>query len=163
MTERIEISPELQEWARRAGYTLTPECDDGRALFWNAGGEVLFYLGSREDGWFVITRSDRRGPEYFQFAAPSMSTIVKYLFGEFSDTIRSKHGLPILRAPQSRDQVAAGYRIQPRVFDGVERLALIGPDGSLLAVGSSDELTGTADLVDVSLYLGASIDDIKAS
>lgn len=46
----IVIPPQLAEWAALAGYSLTPETDDGRAMFWSAGGEVRYFIGAGDNG-----------------------------------------------------------------------------------------------------------------
>lgn len=165
MTGGIEVSRQLQEWAALAGYALTPAAvaQDGRALFWSAGGEVRLYLGSRDDGWFVVTRSDRMGDEYFKFAAPSMSVIEKYFYGNFGQAIRSSRDLPIIPMPKSEDEVSQGFSIETRQFDDVERFALVAPDGSVVGISSGGKLLASALLVELSLYLTATIEDIMAS
>jgi hypothetical protein len=126
MTDGIEISSSLQEWANLAGYTLTPAstAHDGRALFWSAGGEVRLFIESRGDGWFIVTRSDRLGEEHFEFAAKSSTTLDKYLFGSFGQSIRSNRGLPVIPMPRSLDEVSAGFSVDTRQFDGIERLGV---------------------------------------
>jgi hypothetical protein len=165
MTDGIEVSSSLEEWAALAGYSLTPAstAHDERALFWSAGGEVRLFIKSRNDGWFILTRSDRLGEEHFEFAGTSNSTISKYLFGNFGQSIRSNRGLPPIPMPKSRDEVSAGFSIETRLFDGVERLALIAPDGAVVGVSSGGKLIATASLVELSLYLTATIEDIMAS
>jgi immunity protein 61 of polymorphic toxin system len=165
MTEDTEVSSSLQEWAALAGYTLTPASTshDGRALFWSAGGEVRLFLESRDDSWFIVTRSERLGEEHFEFAATSSSTIDKYLFGNFGQSIRSNRGLPVIPAPKSLSEISAGFSIETRQFDGKERLALIAPDGSIAGVSSGGKLIATASLIELSLYLNATIEDIMAS
>lgn len=165
MTDLIEISPRLEEWAALAGYTLTPgsRTRDGRAMFWSPGGEVRYFIGANHDGWFIVTDSDRLGPEYLDLAAPSMATIERYFFGKFGRFIRSRKDLPRVQTPIAREEVSAGFTIGARMFEGVERLALIAPSGSEVAVSSGDELSGTADLVKLSLYLTATMEDIVTS
>lgn len=162
MTVRIEVPARLEDWAARAGYTLTLQ-SDGRAEFWSRGGEVRYLIGARDDGWFVITSSDRLGPEYLTLAAPSKQTIERYFFGMFGGYIRSEQGLPRVRVPRTREEISAGLALDTRMFDGTERLALIGDSGDVVAVSSGDEISGTSDLAELSLYLTASIDDIAAS
>src|ERR1700746_285541 len=64
----IEIPPQLEEWA--------------------ALGEVRHFNGTNDSGWFTVTDSDRLGPEYLVFLAPSMATIEIYFFGKFGGYIR---------------------------------------------------------------------------
>jgi hypothetical protein len=165
MTGQVEIPPQLEEWGKLAGYTLTPafRAYDGRALFWSAGGEVRLYIGANDDGWFVITRSERLGPERFRLAAPSMGTIQRYFFGKFGRGIRSNRGLPLVPMPRSKEEVSVRFAIGNRLFGGVERLALISSDGSVVAISGGGKLVATAELVDLSVCLTATIEDIVAS
>jgi Immunity protein 61 len=165
MTDPIEISPRLEEWGRLAGYALTPgsRTDDGRAVFWASLGEVRLLIGRDATGWFVITDSDRMGPEHFILAAPTIDTIERYFFGRFCQSIRSRRELPRVRLPISEEEISPHFSLDSRYFDGVQRLALIASDGSTVAISSADRLTGTAELVKLSLYLTATIDEIVAS
>src|SRR6201995_2002919 len=63
----IEIPTQLEEWAALAGYRLTDETDDGRAMFWSAGGDVRNFIGTNDSGWFTVPAADRFGPEYRVF------------------------------------------------------------------------------------------------
>jgi hypothetical protein len=165
MTTPIEISHRLEEWAVLAGYTLTPgsSTSDGRAMLWSAGGEVRYFIGSNDDDWFVITVSDRLGPENFRLAAASMSTVEKYLFGMFGEYIRSKRRLPPVNVPIAKDEISAEFTIQKGVFESANRSALIDSDGSPLAFSSADPVYGTMELAGLSLYLTATVDDITSA
>src|ERR1700740_657518 len=59
----IEIPPQLEEWAALAGYRLTPETDDGRAMFWSAGGEVRHFIGTNDSGWVFFPAPERLRPQ----------------------------------------------------------------------------------------------------
>jgi hypothetical protein len=161
----VEISLQLEEWAALAGYSLTPGSDtkDGRALFWSAGGEVRHFIGIDDRGWFSVTDSDRLGPEYSVFAASSMATIEKYFFGKFGGYIRSRKKLPRVHVPFSLDEISAGFFIEARKYDGSERFVLVGSDGSEAAESCGDKFSGTAELVELSVYLPATADQIIAS
>lgn len=165
MTDVIRISHTLEQWGALAGYSLTPasSAHDGRALFWSAGGEVRLFVGSRDDGWFMITRSERLGEEHFKFAAPSMSVIEKHLMGSFGQSIRTRRDLPVIPMPKSVDELSAGFSIETRQFDGVERLALVAPDGSVVGISGGGKLLASALLIELSIYLTATIEDIMAS
>ncbi|ORB35149.1 Imm61 family immunity protein [Mycobacterium persicum] len=165
MNTHIEISARLEEWGNIAGYTLTPgsRSGDGRAIFWASLGEIRLFIGANDHGWFIVTDSDRMGAEHFVLATRSMDTIEKYLFGRFCPGIRRKHELPRLKMPVLREQLPPNLYIDIRDFEGVERLTLISSDGSAVAVSSSDSVTGTAELVKLSFFLNASIDEIVAS
>lgn len=165
MTDSIEIAPRLEQWAELAGYALTPSSrtSDGRAVFWASMGEVRLLIGTKPDGWYVVTDSDRMGSESFILAAPSMATIEKYLFGRFCLSIRSARGLPRVGLPISANEKPSDFSIETRCYEGVERFALIASDGSTVAISSADRVTGTAELKKLALYLTATIDQIKAS
>jgi len=165
MTTSINISSRLEEWATLAGYTLTPGSStaDGRAMFWSAGGEVRYFIGSSDNGWLVMTDSDRLGPEHFKLAVDSMTTMEKYLFGKFGAFIRSKRNLPRIEIPIAKEDVATGFSIGYRPYEDRERMTLVGPSGSTLAFSSADLLYGTMELVGLSIYLTATIDDITAA
>jgi hypothetical protein len=165
MTDSIEISPRLEEWAALADYMLTPasRTHDGRALFWSAGGETRLYIGTNRHGWLIITDSFRMGSEKFKFAALSRTTIERYFFGRFGEYIRSMRNLPRVHIPGAKEEISAGFRIETTLFEGVERFALTDSDGSLVAIISGGALMATVELVSLSLYLSATIDDITAS
>jgi Immunity protein 61 len=165
MTESIQISKRLEKWAELAGYTLTPgKCtDDGRAIFWAALGEIRLFIGKNQDSWFVVTDSDRMGPEHFILAAQSMGAIEKYLFGRFCLHIRSARGLPRVAVPIMDNSLVSTYSIENRDFEGTQRFALVASDGSMVAISSTDRVTAKADLTKLALYLTATIDQIEAS
>ncbi|WP_082976125.1 TNT antitoxin family protein [Mycobacterium sp. 1165196.3] len=165
MTGGIEVSPRLEQWAKLADYTLTPgsSTTDGRPIFWSALGETRLFIGDRQDGWFVITDSDRMESENFVLAASSIETIEKYLFGKFGMYIRSARGLPRVGMPTGAHEVRPNFNVETRDYEGLERFALVAPDGSTVAIGSADEVTATAELKKLALYLTATIDEIEAS
>jgi hypothetical protein len=165
MIGQVEIPPQLEQWGKLAGYILTPasRAHDGRALFWSAGGEVQLYIGTNRHGWLIITDSFRMGPEKFKFAALSRITIERYFFGRFGEYIRSMRNLPRVHIPGAKEELSAGFTIETTLFEGVERFALIDSDRSLVAIISGGALMATVELVSLSLYLSATIDDITAS
>jgi hypothetical protein len=165
MAEPIPISPRLEEWAVLAGYSLTPGSvtDDGRALFWSDGGEVRHFVGANDSGWFVVTDSDRLGPEYYRFAAHSLNTIEKHFFGKFGEYIRSIRNFPSIHIPNTKEEVSQGFSIEYRKFEQVDRLALIDSAGTILAFSSADLIIGTMELVALSVYLPATVDDITVA
>lgn len=165
MTSGIQLSQRLEEWAKLADYTLTPSSStrDGRPIFWSGLGESRLFVGKKPDGWLVITDSDRMESEWFVLAAPSVDTIEKYLFGKFGMYIRGTRNLPRIGVPVSAGDQHSDFNIETREYEGVERFALVAPDGSAIAVGSADKITATADLKKLALYLNATIDQIEAS
>jgi hypothetical protein len=165
MTHLIEVSPRLEQWAAFAGYTLTPahRTADGRALFWSAGGETRLYIGINDEDWFIIRDSYRMGAEKFKFAAPSMETIEKYLTGTFGEYIRSIRNLPDVHIPGTEEEISTGFTVSMKLFEETERFALMESSGSVVAVVSGGRLIATMKLVELSLYLTVTIDDITAS
>lgn len=164
MSNSVEISPRLAEWATLAGYMLTPpQTDDERALFWSAGGETRIYVGTNGDGWYIIHDSYRMGPEKFKFAARSIETVEKYLAGIFGEYIRSLRNLPDVHMPGTTEELAAGFTISRFFFEQAERFALIDSNGSAVAVTSGGKLLSTTELVALSLYLTVTIEDLVAS
>ncbi|BBY20124.1 hypothetical protein MSTO_03290 [Mycobacterium stomatepiae] len=161
----VEISPELEEWGKLAGYMVAhgSETEDGRATFSASLGEIQIFVGQIGKGLFLITDSDRMGPEHFILAAPLMATIERYCFGRFGLEIRSRLGLPRVKVPISADELPLNFSIETRRFDDAEHWALVAPDNTLVAIGSTDQIAGTADLVKLSLYLTATTDEIRES
>ncbi|ORW07487.1 Imm61 family immunity protein [Mycobacterium kyorinense] len=163
MTERIEVSARLAEWARSGGWGVS-KAEDGRAMFWKEGGQLQYLLGRNGDGWFVITHLERSGPEFLVVAAPSMETVERYFFGDFGSSVRWHRRLPDVREPFSREELAPGFSLATRTFDGVEnRMALIDSGGAVVAVSGKDVLRGTGRLVRLSVYVSATVDDIVGS
>ncbi|MDP7705239.1 MULTISPECIES: Imm61 family immunity protein [unclassified Mycobacterium] len=165
MGHDIEISSTLQRWARLAGYTLTPGpvTDDGRAIFYNSGGEVRYFVGLRSDGWFTVTESDRMSAEYFVLAARTLDVIEKYFFGVFGSTWRGIRGLPDVRLPASADDIGDGFTLADVEFDGRQCRGLVDPAGGVVAISSGDAFSGTWELAPLWLYLKASADEIMRS
>lgn len=161
----LEISQRLEKWATLAGYTLTPgaHTDDGRPILWSKGGEVRYFIGVSRTGWFVVTSSDRLGPENLELAAPTWETIEKYFFGMFGRLIRLGLRLPRIPMPKNRDELRPGFELGIQSFDHCDRFTLIGPDKTTVAIGSGDDVSDATTLVLLSLYLTASEDDIIAS
>jgi immunity protein 61 of polymorphic toxin system len=161
----VEVSPQLEDWAALAGYSLTPgsSTQDGRALFWSAGGEVRHFIGTDNRGWFSVSDSDRLGLEYLVFAAPSIATVEKYFFGKFGGYIRSRKELPRVHVPFLLDEISTGFAVQAREFDGIEHFTLVDTDGSEVAESLGDKFSGTAELVELSGYLRATSDQIMES
>lgn len=164
MTGGTVLSQRLEQWAKLADYTLTSgsSTTDRRPVFWSALGETRLFIG-RKDGWLVLTDSDRMESENFVLAASTIETIEKYLFGRFGMYIRSARGLPRVGVPIAANEAQSTFSIETRDFEGVERFALIAPDGSTVAIGSADKITATAELKRLALYLTATIDEIEAS
>lgn len=157
MTSGVDLSPDLQQWVRLAGLDMIQgsQTNDGRTIIWNKGGEVRYFI-DKLDSWYIITSSDRMGPETYSFAAESMSVIEKYLYGAFGGMVRSDD-LPSLRAPFQRDELRPGYSIGKQAFAGRERHSLISPTGKVVAIAAVDRL------VELSHYLDVPAEIIKNS
>lgn len=157
MKDAVDLSPELQRWIRLAGFEVVQgtQAKDGRTVIWNKGGEVRYFIGAL-DGWYVLTSSDRMGPEAYEFAGLTMPVIEKHLYGLFGGLVRSR-GLPRLRIPFQRDRLRPGYSIGKQTFAGRERHTLIDHTDKVVAIA------GVEDLVELSHYLDASGEAIEES
>ena len=71
--------------------------------------------------------------------------------------------MPRVHVPFLLEELSAGFTIQSRVFEGVERFVLVASDDSEVALSTGDKFSGTADLVEMSYYLTAATADIMAS
>jgi Immunity protein 61 len=157
MTGPVDLSPDLQRWVHLAGLDMLQgtQTNDGRTIIWNKGGEVRYFIGIT-DGWYVITSSDRMGPETYDFAGRTMPIVEKYLYGLFGGSVRDSD-LPRLRTPFRRDQLRAGYSIGKQTFAGRERHRLIDQSDGVVAIA------GVEDLVELSHYLDATREAIENS
>ncbi|WP_082948133.1 TNT antitoxin family protein [Mycobacterium sp. 852014-52450_SCH5900713] len=157
MASVVDLSPDLQRWVRVAGLDMLQgsQTNDGRTIIWNTGGESRYFIGG-VDEWFVVTSSDRMGPEAFEFAGRTMATVEKYLYGLFGLSARGEE-LPIVRIPFQRSQLRAGYSIGKQTFAGRERHALIDDRGIYVAIA------GVEDLVELSHYIDATGKAIEES
>ncbi|WP_277621697.1 TNT antitoxin family protein [Mycobacterium paraense] len=153
----VDLTPDLQAWVRLAGLDLIQgsETNDGRTIIWNKGGEVRYFI-NRAGGWYIISTSDRMGPESYEFAGDSMPVVEKYLYGAFGGSVRSED-LPGIRAPFQRDELRPGYRLGKQEFAGRERHTLIDRTGKTVAITAADRL------VELSHYLDVPADTIKKS
>ncbi|WP_082969762.1 TNT antitoxin family protein [Mycobacterium sp. E3305] len=156
-TGTVDLTPHLQSWIRRAGLGMVQgsQAHDGRTVIWNTGGEVRYFIGSR-DGWYVVTSSDRMGPESYDFAGRTMQVVEKYMYGLFGGSVRGAK-LPRLRVPFRRDQLQPGYSIGKQSFAGRDRHTLIDDTGKVVAIA------GVEDLVELSHYLDATVKMIEDS
>lgn len=132
---------------RRAGYFLD-----------RSGGEIRYFVGSREDGWLVINSSERMGLEQFEVAVRSYAALERYLYGTFGVDVRSRLRLPRLTFPRNLNP---GYDVRNVEFENVSRQALIDPSGETVAIGWLN--SGITDLAELSLYLAVSVADIQTS
>ena len=165
MTGRIEISDELREWAYRAGYETTPasETGDQRAILWNRGGEVRYFVGVDYGDWVVVTESDQMSEERFYLASRSLQVIERHFFGRFGELIRRRLDLAELDLPDSEQEVRGDLSITTVDFAGRERRALVDSAGQVIATSSGDSLTAVWRLAELSAYLTATVPEIKQS
>lgn len=178
MAVNIQFSKELLEWARGAEFTFGQAREDpeewmalfkGRPYFASRGGELIYFIDTRDDGWLVVTNSERRSREDFQFAARSQFVLERYFFGYFGKIIRGdlrlpgNRRLPALNIPALEDEIYPGYSIQVVEFEGESRRALIDPSGEWIALSQASHIIGTGTLVRVSAYLNVSVADLEAT
>jgi hypothetical protein len=158
VTSGVDLTADLQAWVRLAGLDMIQgsQTDDGRTVIWNTGGEVRYFIDV-VDGWYVITTSDRLGPETYEFAAESMPIIEKYLYGVFGDSVRQDENLPYIRSPFHPEELRPGYSIGKQAFAGRERHTLIDDAGKVIAITAVDRL------VELSHFLDVTVDVIKNS
>jgi hypothetical protein len=91
--------------------------DDGRTLLWSNLGESRYFIDAI-DGWYVITCSDRMGPETYESSADSLAVIEKYLFGTYGSIVRGGEDLPRIKVPFRRDELRPEYSIGKQIFAG---------------------------------------------
>ena len=158
MVSDVNLTSDLQDWIQLAGLDMIQgsQTEDGRTVLWSDFGEVRYFIDVI-DGWYVITSSDRMGPEAYDFAAQSMPIVEKYLYGQFGSAIRGSRHLPSIRALIISDELRPGYSISKQEFAGRERHTLIDRTGRAVAIAAVDRL------VALSHYLDATTDTIKNS
>lgn len=158
MTNSVDLSPDLANWIRLAGMDLIQgsQTNDGRTVIWNKGGERRYFIGA-DDGFYVITSSDRMGSESLHLGANTITLIEKYLYVHFGGSVRKSRDLQRIKKPFTRDGLKEGFHIGETIFGGREQDTLIDPAGSVVAIAAADRL------VELSRYLDASIDTIKES
>ncbi|MCL2454806.1 MAG: Imm61 family immunity protein [Micrococcales bacterium] len=126
-------TPELVEYAERAGYDLL-KIDDAWILA-NSGGETRLYL-RQDSGAFVLTRADRAEPEGFIMSALEVVDLERYLTAYMGSTIRSGEYLSFIFTPWKVSDLASGWVV---VVGSDDRWYLSDPDGRLRAVFSGDD------------------------
>lgn len=152
-----EVSQDLVEWARAAGYSLTRGGYSRATILWSdPGGETRFYIRRRFDGHLVLTLSERASDEWFELSAPAAETLERHLLGLLGSDARSRKGLPRLRLPTKPDAVATGFRITDK--DAHRFFSLTDKDGRTIA-SARDKST----LVELSHLVSNPLADIIAS
>ncbi|GAB1815540.1 Imm61 family immunity protein [Mycobacterium sp. MUNTM1] len=164
MSRMVVVSEDLEEWASAAEYSLTHASEIGEpAIFWNSGGEIRKFIALDIEGWFVVSTSERMGNDQFNLAAPSMETVERYLYAYFGQTMREARHLPRLRQPSKIGEIPDGFTIRQMEFGGRLRRSLVGPMGTIVAVGSGDAVLGTMMLVRLARSLSVTVEAIKES
>lgn len=153
------ISDQLAEWAAAGNFTLTPEDDSGAAIFWSTGGETRLYVRRKQDG-YALTRAQRGSTENFELFAPKMSTIERYLYGQFGAAYRSMRHLKRLRVPSKRELIVPGYSLSD--IDKEGHCTLSSQVGDAVAVAAGD-ISAVSRLVMLSHFLSSSLSDLTAS
>ncbi|MGV7360482.1 MULTISPECIES: Imm61 family immunity protein [Mycobacterium] len=150
MTTTVDLSADLNNWIRSAGLDTIQgsRTDDGRTIIWNKGGEVRYFV-SFVDGYYVMTSSNRMGPESFHICTPTLVMLEKYLYGRFGNSIRKQKGLGWVRKPSSIDELQQGYMLGKEFFSDRERDALLDESGTVLAIGQVDRLVELSHYVDI--------------
>jgi hypothetical protein len=171
MAGGIQFSRDLENWASRAGFSLTPNDQDGRAVFSNINGEIRYFIGADDSGWLRVTSSHRSGREQLELAARSLLTIEKYFYGFFGSDIRDK--VPLERATPDQDRRDRRFEIRPLADAGQEYLALFDDagrddlalydEGHVTAVDGFGEVLARIRLSDLAVYLSHPTEEIKDS
>lgn len=153
MRNEIGLTSDVELWAEKAGYSFTESSsEDGRAIIWNSGGEIRYFIGEGADDWIVVTSSERMGEEQFEVASRLPSLVERKFVAIFARLVRAHSGLARLSRRNSIDTIAAGYSIGVQHFAGKDRRTLIDPQGGVIAVVSGGELVGTANAVELSVF-----------
>jgi hypothetical protein len=171
MADGVGISSDLTTWASHAGFSLTPVDNDGRAVFSTSDGEIRYFVEKVGESWFRVTSSNRMGPEQFELAAPSLSTIETYFYGSFGSDIRDTAEKTEL-TPNARRR-ADGYHIGPADDEDLADLELVNDadqpyfalfdQNHVIAVDGFDEDMAAIRLTDLAVYLSVDNEDIKAA
>jgi hypothetical protein len=157
----FDVPDELKRWAKRAGYIAFRQIDPNTLLYNDSGGEIRRYIRLADDGWLVLTRADRAGPERFEIATASTAIMERYLWGQLGSEVRSVMRLPDIRYPLDPDDIAPGYRIGEDDEAGDLR-TLFDPAGQpIVKVGGG--FGSARSLVLVSNYLAAPLDALLHS
>jgi hypothetical protein len=171
MADGVGISSDLTTWASDAGFSLTPVDNDGRAVFSTSDGEIRYFVEKVGERWFRVTSSNRMGPEQFELAAPSLSTIETYFYGSFGSDIRDTAEMTELTPDARRldgrfhigraDDEDLAYL---ELVDDADQpyLALFDQD-QVIAVDGFDEVMATIRLTDLAVYLSVDNEEIKAA
>ncbi|MFE4194336.1 Imm61 family immunity protein [Paenarthrobacter sp. NPDC056912] len=111
------MSPDIQSMMDRlgpaaslAGYTVESFPDDPWCIY-NVGGEVKLWL-RQENGWYVLSESERDRDERIFFAGANLRDMELVLVYRMANRHRRRIGSPLLvptSAPVTPDQTAKGF------------------------------------------------------
>lgn len=155
------LSPTLIQFARTAGYALTPNDHSGAACIWtDPGGEIRFYIRQRFDGHYIITSGERGSDEQFELGAPTLDALERHMLALCGSDSRSRKRLPRLRLPSNLIDIADGFRISDTDSDGF--CTLIDADGHVVSFDYGG-IVGISRLVNLSHLMSHPLSDIIAS
>jgi hypothetical protein len=167
----VGISSDLRAWALDAGFILTPVDKDGRSMFSTSDSEIRYFVEKVDEGWFRVTSSNRMGPEQFEMAAPSLSTIEAYFYGSFGADIRDNAEM-IEATPDTR-RLDGRFQISPATDEELAHLQLVYDDdepylalfdqAGVIAVDGFDVEMANMRLNDLAVYLSHDKDEIRAA
>ena len=171
MADGVGISNDLKAWASDAGFSLTPADNNGRAVFSTSDGEIRYFVEKVGESWFRVTCSNRMGPEQFELAAPSLSTIETYFYGSFGSDIRDNaekaSATPDTRRLDDRFQIgpAADEDLAPLqlVNDADEPYLALFDQDQVIAVDGFDTVIANIRLTDLAVYLSVDNEEIKTA
>jgi hypothetical protein len=153
----IPISAGLIAWALQAGYAFSVESSGLGWLFWTEGGGDRIYIRPAPDdsGWYNVTEASRSEDESFFYAASTLDTAERYLWGFFGMIFRDSSRMPRLPIPFDRAAVADPYRIE---LDDNGSVLL---DGNKPIMRAGRSSTKVAILVRTSYWLKVTIEDLE--
>jgi hypothetical protein len=164
MRPEIGLTVALAKWAATAGFEITEKSSvDGRAILWNLGGEIRYFIVDEPDGWISVTSSERMGPEQFEFASGIAELVERKFIALFAALVRDQLGLPPVVLPAATNDIAAGYQLGRVTYAGRERCALLGASGRTLAAVAGGAMLGTANVAELSIYARCELKEITDS
>jgi hypothetical protein len=171
MADGVRISSDLTTWASDAGFSLTRVDNDGRAVFSTSDGEIRYFVEKVGESWFRVTSSNRMGPDQFELAAPSLSTIETYFYGSFGSDFRDTAEMTEL-TPNARRRDGR-FHIGPADDEDLADLELVNDadqpyfalfdQNQVIAVDGFDEDMAAIRLTDLAVYLSVDNEEIKAA
>lgn len=153
-----QLSPDITSWAERAGYRSTRNED--ALMLYSEGGENRYYIRNRPDGWWELSFASRGSAERFMLRASSMKVLARHLVEVFGISIRGEMGLPFLRLPYSKADLAAGYSLDDMSEAGFRTLSHY--DEGPIAM-ARDTTLSMLILVPMSHYLQLSTAELQES